>query len=987
MPSSDSSFAPALLWLDLPNQRLWRGLQAIVLRPKTFALLCYLLQHAGQLLSKNTLLETLWPEASVSEVALAVCIRELRQALDDDSRTPRFIETVHRRGYRFIGTLATQPEVPSAHLAVGAAPPSGPAWHDTGLLVGRETELHQMHRYLARALHGQRQLLFITGEAGLGKTMLVDAFLERVPDQTPPWVGRGQCLEHYGAGEAYLPVFEALGRLCREPDGATIVTLLEQYAPTWLVHMPGILSPAASRELQQRVLGSTQSRMLREMADVIDMLTARRPLLLILEDLHWSDYATLDLLAALARRREPARLLVLVTYRPPEVLQRGHPLHTVQHELQVHGQCDVLPLACLTETAVADYLAVRFPPQNIPSGLARLLYQRTEGHPLFMALVVAHWVAQGWLATLSATSSQPVELAAFTADVPESLQQMIHQQIDRLRPLEQHVLEVGSVVGAEFSAATVAAGLGRTEVRIEHCCADLARQGQFLQAQGEQHWPDGTVTEGYRFTHALYQEVCYRRVTAARRALLHQRIGAREEAGYGMQVDQRATALALHFERGRDTRRAIQYRRLAADNARRRSAHVEAIEHCTAALHLLDSHPETSERHLEELAISCALGTSLTVVKGYGAPEVITTYARARALCRQVGETTRLFPVLWGLLQFHMVRSAYTSARALGEELVRLAYQTQDPLHLLAAHNGLGTLLIYMGELLPARTHLEESSAAYEAPQHAASVALYGIDLGVDSLLHTAHVLWLLGYPEQARQRSATALALAQTFAHPFSLVHALTFTATSHHLCGASRLTQEHAVLASTLAQEQGFALELGRSTVLQGWARCIEGQRPEGLAQIRAGLALYQATGALGWRLYYSGLLAEACGLCGQYAEGQQILTEALAIAEPSGEYLFATELHRLRGELLWRAEPQQQPDAAEVSLRHALAMARRQHAKALELRAAMSLARLWQRQDKCAEAYALLAEVYGWFTEGLDTADLQEARTLLDDLACRL
>ena len=481
-PESSPSAVP--VWLDLANERLWYGDQARVLRPKTFALLRYLVEHPGQLLTKATLLEALWPETTVSEVVLAVCIRELRQALGDDARTPRFIETVHRRGYRFIGHLPiVHPSAP--HTAAATPPP---------LLVGRAQELDALHRGLATALTGVRQILFVTGEAGLGKTTLVDAFLTAVAEQGPLWIGRGQCLDHYGAGEAYLPVLEALERLCRGPGGLEIVELLRQQAPTWLVQMPGLVRPAELEGLQRRVLGTTRERMLRELAEALDVLTAARPLVLVLEDLHWSDYATLDVLAVLARRREPARLLLLGTYRPPDALQRGHPLQTVQHELQLHGQCAELPLPLLTEAAVADYLAIRFPDATppgragAPGASAHRGPSAVHGHgggglgapglagPGRRSAGRCRWrwppspspcpraCGRCWSSSSSASARWTSRCSRWEAwPGPPS----------RPRPWPR---------------------AWRTRwSQVEEWCAGLARRRQWLEACGEQGWPDGTV--------------------------------------------------------------------------------------------------------------------------------------------------------------------------------------------------------------------------------------------------------------------------------------------------------------------------------------------------------------------------------------------------------------------------------------------------------------------------------------------------------------
>ncbi|MCI0673822.1 MAG: AAA family ATPase, partial [Myxococcaceae bacterium] len=325
------------------------------LPPKVFAVLRLLVAQPGQLVTKEVLLQAVWPEAVVSEAVLTTCIAELRKILGETAQAPRFIQTVHRRGYRFVGHLPT--------VAPSALPPSPPspsrATAPPPLLVGRERELTHLHQWLERVWQGARQTVFLTGEAGLGKTTVVNAFVEEAAGAGDVWLARGQCIEHYGAGEAYLPVLEALGRLCRAPEGAPLLPVLEQHAPTWLAQMPALLSATALEAVQRRVVGATQKRMLRELAEAVEVLTVSRPLLLVLEDLHWSDYATLDLLTYLARWLGPSRLLILGTYRPVEALLRGHPLQTVKRELVLHGQAVELPLELLTAAEVARYLGLR----------------------------------------------------------------------------------------------------------------------------------------------------------------------------------------------------------------------------------------------------------------------------------------------------------------------------------------------------------------------------------------------------------------------------------------------------------------------------------------------------------------------------------------------------------------------------------------------------------------------------------------------------
>jgi len=580
--------------LDLANERLWRLAQPLPLRPKTFAVLRCFVEHPGQLLTKQTLFEAVWPETVISDVVLKVCIRELRHTLGDNARNPHFIETVHGRGYRFIGsvTAAPQPALPqdaSQQLAQLQSPEGVGVRLDAahGPIVEREVDIAYLHQCLNKIWSGARQVVFVTGEAGLGKTTVVETFVTEAGQRGDLWIGRGQCVEHYGAGEAYMPVLEALEQLCHTPGGQDLVAFLAHQAPTWQVQMPWLLSATDLDRLQRSTLGTTRERMLREMARALEILSVEKPLVLVLEDLHWSDYATLDLLAVLARRQESGRLLVLGTYRPEEVLGKEHPLATLTQELRLHAHSQELPLTLLTKAAVRAYLTARLPGAAITDELAQCIHQRTEGNPLFMVNMVDYVVAQDMPSALGGSRNQPVSLAEAAHGMPESLRQMLEHRFDRLRPEEQGVLEVGSVVGNEFAAAVVAAGLGGDVEQIEAWCEGLARRGQWLRSRGHSVWPDGTVSARYDFIHALYQEAVYNRIPAARRLRLHWRIGERLVAGYGEQARALAAELVVHFEQGREYGRAAHYCQQAAENALQRYVYREVITYFTRGLMLL----------------------------------------------------------------------------------------------------------------------------------------------------------------------------------------------------------------------------------------------------------------------------------------------------------------------------------------------------------------------------------------------------------------
>jgi predicted ATPase len=442
---------------------------------------------------------------------------------------------------------------------------------------------------------------------------------------------------------------------------------------------------------------------------------------------------------------------------------------------------------------------------------------------------------------------------------------------------------------------------------------------------------------------------------------------------------------------------AVPYWRRAGQRAIQHSANLEAAGHLNKGLELLKTLPDNPERTQQELVLQTTLGPALMAIKGYAAPEVEQTYARARELCRQMGETPQLFPVLWGLWLFYTARAELQTARELGEQCLTLAQHQQDPTLLLAAHRALGQTLFYLGELALSRAHLEQGIALYDAQQHGFHAFLYGQDQGVMCMSRAALTLWVLGFPDQALKRSHGALTLAQELSHPFSLAVALSLAAYLYQFRREGQATQNQAEAAMTLSTEQGFALWSAGGTILRGWALAEQGQDKEGIVQIQQGLAAWQATGMQASRTYMLAQLAEAYGKVGQAEEGLTVLAEALTVVNHSGERHYEAELYRLKGEFLLKSNIQglmsevekraldTPPGAseAEACFQQALNIARHQQAKSLELRATMSLSRLWQHQGQHDEARHLLADVYGWFTEGFDTADLQEAKALLEEL----
>ena len=519
--------------LDTQRYELRRGGVRVPLRRKVFQVLVYLLEQRDRVVPRDEILAQVWPDQYVGEETLTSCVKVVRRAVGDTGRAQRVIQTVHGHGLRFVAEVTVAETAPAlASTPLGLFPPARPP---ATPLVGREAELATLARWYTTARQGTRQVGFITGDAGAGKTALVEAFLAQIAAEGPVWIGHGQCIEQYGMGEAYLPVLEALGRLCRGPAGAHFLAWLRQHAPSWLAQMPALL-PVADRDAVLRLAGdTTQGRMLRELAEALEGLTTEQPLVLVLEDVHWSDAATLEWLAYVARRRDPARLLVLATYRPAEARDAAHPVHVLTQELLVRHQGAALAVGSLAAPAVARYVAGCFGEGALVGRLAPVVYQRTQGHALFLVTMVADLQQRGVVQPGADGWELAAPLDPTAVDVPETLRHLIEQQFERLSPAEQTVVAAASVAGVEFAAAAVAAGVGAPPEDLDTQCATLARHAKFLRAQGPATWPDGTVTGRYGFRHALYQEVVYDRLPVGSRTRLHWQIGVRLEQGYGEQ--------------------------------------------------------------------------------------------------------------------------------------------------------------------------------------------------------------------------------------------------------------------------------------------------------------------------------------------------------------------------------------------------------------------------------------------------------------------
>lgn len=794
--------------LDTDRARLWKGDEPVPLQPRPLAVLSYLAARPGTVVSRDELIAKLWAGTHVTKAVLKVAVRAIREALDADADAPRYIETAGREGYRFIGD----------HAVGAPASPRAAAAGRVGM-VGRGHDLAKLHAALAQAIAGVRTIVFVTGEAGIGKTTLVDRFIKEMDPAGDVGVARGQCLEQYGEGEAYLPVLEALGRLARDDGTGELGETLRRHAPTWVSQLAALEPDRPARSRRGGAVATTPARMLREMADALEVFTRRRPLMLVLDDLHWSDRSTVDLIGCIARRRQPARLLVVGGMRPGEMIVHDHPLRAVQQELQAKGLCEEIALELLSRDDVAAYIDARF--GGAPSGelrrLATGVYQRTEGNALFMINMVNDLVAGGLLAWRDGQWHVGGSIDRAMERIPSGLQDLIGRGMHGLAPPIRKVLEAASVAGDEFAVAAVAAAVQADAGQIEDVCEQLAAHGSLIVDAGVAEWPDGSVSGRYRFRHALYRQVLYGGIAEARRVRLHGAIGRCEEAGFGARAAEHAAELAMHFARGRTHERALHFHELAAAAALDRHAAHEAVAHYTAALEALAHTADKPERTRRELGLVVARATLLMAIQGYAAPETEQAFARARVLCDALPAGPQLYPVLRGLLSYHQVRAELGEAQALGEQLLRHAAQRPDDCALrVQAHYGEGTTLFHIGAFDAARPHLEAALRDYDPATHRQHILVYGgYDPGVACSLWLAWTLALQGELDEAVARDRDGLALAHRHGESFSLAWAYQGAGVSQQLFG------DWAASATASAE----AVRLVRSTASR---RCSAWQRP---------------------------------------------------------------------------------------------------------------------------------------------------------------
>jgi class 3 adenylate cyclase/tetratricopeptide (TPR) repeat protein len=821
--------------------------------------------------------------------------------------------------------------------------------------VGRNSDMGTLLALLAQVEASRGQVVGITGEPGIGKSRLLYEFYQRVQQKSLTYLA-GRCIS-YGQTTPYLPLLDLVRQACGLTENDTpeataarvsqylqrIGLELEAHVPyvLRLLHLPDHIAPVGALSP-----GDLRIRIFTTLLQMQLATSQQRPLLLVVEDVHWIDPTSEEWLIALVEKLANAPIMLLLSYRSgyqPAWIGKSYATQ--------------LALQRLTADESQQIVRTALPLLTVSDDLVQTIVTRGEGNPFFLEE----------LAQTVADHGDPSPTLA----LPETVQAVLAARLDRLPPEAKALGQVAAVIGAEVPGVLLQAVTALADTTLQQHLAPLREAELLYEARS---MPESV----YAFQHALTHEATYYSLLRSTRQHYHRQIAEMLVVRFADRVETQPEVVAHHYTEAGLSEQALPYWQRAGERAAGRSAHREAIAHCTRGLEVLATLPETMERAAHELRLQVALGFAQMATTGFAAPSAECALERALELCQRVDDIPSFLMVLRGLPSIYWHQGKLREAQALVEHHLRLSQRIGDQLNCQKAHLRLGQIALDLGDLTVARAHMEQALTLSPLQQDWSSIEI-GIDIGVDVRVSLAQCLWFLGYPDQARARIEEALALARARAHPWSLACALQKGAQIHAYCGAWPAVKVHVDALLRLATAQGLAWFEVCALHYLGQALAAQGHTAEGIAQMHRGMAVGQGVeGAL--QQYFCACLAEAYGRIGQVEEGLALLVDALAHIHTRGRRITESRLYRAQGELLLALHAEQQQADAERCFHHALAVARQQQARALELRAVLSLSRLWQCQGKRAAARQLLAEMYGWFTEGFDTADLQEAKALL-------
>ena len=845
--------------------------------------------------------------------------------------------------------------------------------------VGRDAERAQLWRAYARVKEGRGLIVAVTGEAGIGKTSLLEEFLADLAQRGErPVLARGRCSERLAGAEAYLPILEALDSLLHGHTGQPVAAAMKTAAPTWYGLVAGdAADTSAAAAAREAAPAASQERMKRELGALCQELSRTRPLIVVIDDLHWADVSTIDMLNYLAGRFADMRLLVLGSYRPSDMALARHPFLAVRSDLQSHGLFEEIGLRFLELQDVERYLGLQFPGHDFPADFAAVIHAKTEGSPLFMADLVRYLRDTGGIVEENGRWALAGALPEGPRDMPESVRGMIQRKIGLVDERDRKLLVAASVQGQEFDSAVVAEAVELDAGDVEEHLETLERVHVLVKRGEEREFPDRSLTLNYQFVHVLYQNLLYASLQPTRRAAMSGRVARALVTHHGDQAAGVAARVAMLFEGARDFSAAARYFSMAAKRSAGLFAFGEALSLAERGLNSVQALPDGPERKPQELELQMMKGVALRSVTGWATPEIEQVFTRARQLCLEMADPPQLIPVLWATTLFLLIRGNLRECRDRADEMMAQAVRSGEPAYIMAAHHVSGVVREFIGDMVEASRLLERCRELHLPPQHLVYTAMYGQDPGMTARAMSSRPLWALGYPDRALERARETLTIARSQRQPLTLAFSQVVVQGIHLYRGEADSALAVGGEIAALCREYALPQEALWSQAFQGYALHLLGRTDEGIDVLKASLAAQQAISAGLVRPAFLSLLADALRHAGRIEEGLQAIDEGFAHAERTSERGYVAELHRVRGELLLRAG---NIAAGEAGLREALAYAGVQRTKSFELRAATSLAKLLHSSGRRDEARAVLAPIYDWFTEGRETADLAGARALL-------
>ena len=935
--------------LDEADARLRRDGRPVALAPKAFGVLCALARQPGVLVTKNALLDAVWGHQHVSESVLKTTISQVRAALADDAASPRFIETASRLGYRFIAEVPA-PEPEARPRLDGAVLPES--------FIGRRAAMTRLQEGWRRAAAGQRQLIWVAGDAGVGKSTLLETFTRMSGAAA---IAQGQCVEQYGSGEPYLPVLQALGDLARAYPELGVA--MRTVAPTWLLQLPWLVAEQERASLARELVGVSQERMVREFHELMTRFTEKQPLLLVIEDLHWCDEATLRLVNHFARQRAPARVMCLASFRLTQVIAEGHPLQSLRQELKLQRLCEEIVLDPFSEAEVQEYLRGRMPRVGNET-FVRRVHAHTDGLPLFLVNVVDALLGQE---AVPVAPNSPLP-------VPEDLMGAVETRIGKLPPELVILLEAAAVCGVEFRAGAVADVLGRELSEVIDLCDRLAQRHFWLRHASTIDLADGSLDARYVFRHAIYRHVFHHRIGEAQRVQLHRRVAQALAAGASRGVPVAPGELALHHELGREPGAALRAYSLAAQGALRAFAPTQALDLCEHARTLLGQLPETPERLMLELGIESARGISIAQLKGVGADEPRAIFERVRELCRLLPQHPARALLLNGYGASLFSRGEFVKLRQLADELDLLEGPDKAPLSVMTALFRAGAAAA-RGECGFATEAWLKAISLCESVSDRSGFQAFVVDPEAGIRANAVRTLYERGLFDQARQQSQRAISIGEKLGQPLAQSLARWRAGMLEVRLGNPDKVIEHAAAIENIVARTTVSQADGPSRYLRGWAMAQQGNAREGLERIRDGLARHLRIGMISSSTEVMGYAAEALLLAGDLQGAGRELDAAFAQAREIDEQYYVPILLTLRARL---AQAQGDAAAARDLLTEAVQVARQQGAAGFELKAA--IARVEHPSSTPADREALAALIAG-LPEGQDIPDMRRARQLIE------